>query len=357
VPVIRRLHNGMWGVIFGNGIGSASGDAGIYVMTVDPASGARSFYYLSTGQQGNNDGITSPAPADYDGDHITDYVYAGDLLGHIWRFDLTSSNPAQWGVTAGGPLFTDPSSQAITTKLMVASGPVSGLPRVMIDFGTGMKTPLTNTAPAAFSTGVHTLYGIWDWNMSTWNAKSTARFASLNTRPTGTLQQQQLIANAKGDLDGSANTICWADQTTCANTPQIGWYITLGHPGEQVIFNPVVYQNALLINTTVPADNSPFSCKNNGDGGYTIAVALDTGAAIPGLFPQYGDTLAAGSLTNNSGSPFIVLVGSQAFMVTQTVGGGKVDGPVSCPKGSLICDAPIKPQGPVGKRLTWIQRR
>jgi len=44
-------------------------------------------------------------------------------------------------------------------------------------------------------------------------------------------------------------------------------------------------------------------------------------------------------------------------MVTQTVGGGKVDGPVTCTKGSLICDAPIKPQGPVGKRLTWIQRR
>ena len=47
IPVIRRLHNGRWGVIFGNGIGSASGDAGIYVMTVDPATGARSFYYLS----------------------------------------------------------------------------------------------------------------------------------------------------------------------------------------------------------------------------------------------------------------------------------------------------------------------
>ena len=36
-----------------------------------------------------------------------------------------------------------PSGQAITTKVMVGSGPVQGLPRVMIDFGTGMKTPLT----------------------------------------------------------------------------------------------------------------------------------------------------------------------------------------------------------------------
>ena len=358
VPVIRRLHNGSWGVIFGNGFGSASGDAGIFIMTVNPTSGAKAFYYLGTGQQGTSDGIASPAPADYDGDHITDYVYAGDLHGNIWRFDLTSSDPTQWAVTTGGALFTDPTGQPITTKVMVGSGPVQGSPRAMIDFGTGMKTPLTNTAPAAFAPGVHTLYGIWDWNMSAWNAKSTARFVSLNTPPTAfTLQQQKLIPNANGDLDGSSNTICWADLTNCAQAPQYGWFITLGHPNEQVIFNPVIYQNALLVNTTLPADTSPFSCKNSGDGGYTIAIALDTGAAIPGLFPLYGDTLAAGSLTNNSGSPFIVMAGGQAYMVTQTVGGGKVDGPIACQKGSQLCDARIKPRGPVGRRLTWIQRR
>ena len=45
----------------------------------------------------------------------------------------------------------------------------------MIDFGTGMKTPLTNTAPADLRRACTPLYGIWDWNMSSWNAKSTAR--------------------------------------------------------------------------------------------------------------------------------------------------------------------------------------
>lgn len=173
VPVIRRLHNGNWGVIFGNGFGSASGDAGIFIMTVNPTSGARSFYYLGTNQSGKNNGIAAPSPADYDGDHVTDYVYAGDLLGNVWRFDLTNSDPGRWAATAG-PLFTDPSGQAITTKLMVGSGPVTGLPRAMLDFGTGMKTPLTNTAPAAFSAGAHALYGIWDWNMADWNTKSTS---------------------------------------------------------------------------------------------------------------------------------------------------------------------------------------
>src|SRR5262249_34888985 len=50
-PQIRRLHDGRWGIIFGNGIGSASGDGGIFVMTLDPNNGAQSatVYYLSTG--------------------------------------------------------------------------------------------------------------------------------------------------------------------------------------------------------------------------------------------------------------------------------------------------------------------
>ena len=91
-PQIRRLHNGNWAVIFGNGFGSTSGDAGIYIMSIDSASGAQTFYYLSTNTAGGN-GIAYATPADMDGDHITDYVYAGDLLGNVWRFDLTSNNP------------------------------------------------------------------------------------------------------------------------------------------------------------------------------------------------------------------------------------------------------------------------
>ncbi len=92
-PQIRRLHNGNWAVIFGNGFGSNSGDAGIYIMSIDNTTGAQTFYYLSTNTAGGN-GIAYATPADMDGDHITDYVYAGDLLGNVWRFDLTSNNPA-----------------------------------------------------------------------------------------------------------------------------------------------------------------------------------------------------------------------------------------------------------------------
>jgi type IV pilus assembly protein PilY1 len=46
-PQLRRLHDGRWAVIFGNGMGSASGDAGIFIMTLDPNTGAQGaqFYF------------------------------------------------------------------------------------------------------------------------------------------------------------------------------------------------------------------------------------------------------------------------------------------------------------------------
>jgi type IV pilus assembly protein PilY1 len=49
----------------------------------------------------------SPRLVDINGDGLTDMVYAGDNQGNMWKFDLTSYNPANWKVAFGGsPLFT-----------------------------------------------------------------------------------------------------------------------------------------------------------------------------------------------------------------------------------------------------------
>ena len=46
-PIIRRLHDGNWGVIFGNGLNSPTGTAGIYIMEVS-ATGAITFRFPAT---------------------------------------------------------------------------------------------------------------------------------------------------------------------------------------------------------------------------------------------------------------------------------------------------------------------
>jgi type IV pilus assembly protein PilY1 len=250
-PQIRRLHDGNWGVIFSNGLNSATGDAGIFVMVVSQTDGSRTFYYLSTGTSGTGNGIAYATPADFDGDHITDYVYAGDIKGNLWRFDLTSTDETKWaastvnGNTSPTPLFTTPGGQPITSQVAVASG-VNGTgqpQRMIISFGTGQKFPITTTTAATYASGQQAFYGVWDWNMTAnsttgpvsqtaWNNQSSVRFAGLDPGSTGlssaansVLAQSNLvnqvitINSANGDRPARTATLISAGTCCCPAIP------------------------------------------------------------------------------------------------------------------------------------------
>jgi type IV pilus assembly protein PilY1 len=369
-PTIRRLHNGSWAVIFGNGFNSRSGDAGIFVMTVNSSTGATTSYYLSTGTSGKENGIAYVYPTDLDGDMVTDYVYAGDLQGNLWRFDLTSDTPATWAASASvSLLFTTDAGQPITTKPVVwITAATQGVPhRLMVDFGTGRKVPITNSAPTQYESSTQSLYGIWDWNMDDWNAKSSAKFYSLTAPQTVSLVTQTVTTQATGELDGSSNVICWKGTTTCGSAASAnqdyGW--TLDMPGtyEQAIYNPNAYKGAFLVNTLIPTTNSVTSCSINTETGNTIAISMTTGGAVPGLFPGYRD--AIGFRTDGSGSVTGVNAGGKDYLITQSS-----DGPGQKP--TKVCDPPwvwtngactihtdfgASGSAASGKRLTWIKKR
>jgi len=364
VPQIRRFHNGMWGVILGNGFGSTSGDAGIYIMTVDPNTGAQTFYYLSSASGLAGNGIAYTTPADLDGDHITDYIYAGDLLGNVWRFDVTNSNPAKWAVTAGGPLFTTPGGQPITTKLVVAATPsTSGAQRIVVSFGTGQQTQLTNSSPTTYAGGTQSLYGIWDSNVAAWNAISTMQYASLpvaGPAPFATLQQQTILGSvpaASGYRAVSNNPVCWSNSNTCgAGNTQRGWYLNLPGAGEQIIYNPVLEVGAFIVNTTIPPNNNPLTCTASNPTGWTLAISPTTGGAFTksffgdsgGHFVNYNGQVVSGVALSGTGSVSIVTTAGAVngtFLVTQTTSGSGVV-------------LPINPLAAAkGTRLTWIEKR
>ncbi len=395
-PQIRRFHNGDWGAVFGNGLNSATGDAGIYVMLVDPTTGGQTFYYLTTGNAGTGDGITYVTAADLDGDHIVDYVYAGDANGNVWRFDLTSSDPSQWSASPT-PVYTTATGQPITSRVIVALVTAGGARRVMLEFGTGQQTPFSVTSAATYAASPQALYGVWDWNMGSWNAKSTTQYASLPTAtgilaPTATiagtasLQQQTITATYDPLLAAtsssttpssayyyrtvSANTICWADTSGCN---QYGWYVNLsagyanptdpnglqstntGYPQvyEQVIFNPVLEAGAFIVNTTIPPTSSLATCAATSAAGWTMALDPATGGAFPNSF--FGDAnhnflnvnnqAISGIALSGTGSPSFVTQGTMTYMVTQTVSG----------TGAITA---VNPQGGIkGTRLTWIEKR
>jgi type IV pilus assembly protein PilY1 len=387
-PTIRRLHNGDWAMIFGNGLGSASGDAGIYIMTVDPNTTNTTFYYLSTatGSAASPNGIAYASPTDLDGDHVTDYVYAGDLQGNVWRFDLTSNNPSNWKVTPG-PVFKTPAGQPITTAILGASGaPYPGMvQQLMLLFGTGQKFPLTNLNAATYASGTQSLYGVWDWNLTNWNTLSKVQYAALApaaaTGLSGTnqtilqanLEAQTVTINATtGNRDILSNqTICWFGSTSCSGTnSEYGWYINLPGGAEQVIYNPELVQQAITVNSIVPATNDPTSCALPLDTGFTYVLSAMTGAAFNQVFlpaseaanpnvntnPAYLDSAAIAMQTDATGSSFITGNASGTmFLIYETnqVQGG-AGGNSAIGSGTLGLNLPPNTSG---RRISWIERR
>jgi type IV pilus assembly protein PilY1 len=375
VPQIRRFHNGKWGAVFGNGLGAANGAAGIYVMIVDPTAATESFYYIGTSGTAAGNGIAYVTAADLDSDNITDYVYAGDAMGNVWRFDLTNANPSSW-TASSSPLFTTPGNQPITTQLIVASVPANtGPPRIMIDFGTGQLTQFTNTSAATYANGSQALYGIWDWNMggsSGWDAKGSVQYASLNSPQTITSSslQTQTITTTSNMRSVTANVVCWQGSTACTGgNTQFGWQVALPGSKEQVVYSPILELGIFIVNTSIPAVNDPLKCSSTLPTGFTMAINPTTGGSFPAsVFADstgsFNNLNISGMEWSGTGSGEVVTsggngtVGSKVYYVTQTVSGA-----IGSDGNGVGTQTPFVPQqmnvsgGTQGARLTWIQKR
>jgi outer membrane protein assembly factor BamB len=161
-------------VIFGNGYNSSNGHAVLYILDASKGSLVRK---IDTGVAQDN-GLSEPALIDVNLDRCVDYVYAGDLKGNLWKFDLTAHDPAGWGVAYGEdrngdgvidaagddlplPLFASP-NQPVTGRpdVMAMSGACGPeLPGNMVIFGTGRylgEADRHDVSPQS-------IYGIWDF--------------------------------------------------------------------------------------------------------------------------------------------------------------------------------------------------
>lgn len=378
-PIIRRLHNGNWAAIFGNGFNSSSGRAGVYIVEVNISTGATQVRYLDTGYtptSGFLNGIAHVSSADLDGDHVTDYVYAGDLAGNVWRFDLTSQDPTKWAVRSQ-PIFQT-GNLPITTHITVSLVPVGNQTRLMLNLGTGQIFPQTLTAPSTPSTNTQYIFGVWDWDMSGWNTlASGAPFVWLSRTATGVpstymltqsyLQTQTITTNSSytnGSISGvrtlTNNKVCWNGSNTCspssANT-QFGWQIALNGgtttSPEQVIYNPILQDGLFIVNTTLPGNTQILSCTAQPPSGFTMAMAPDTGGTTTSSY--FGDAtnnfvsssglVVSGVGLSAVGSPSFVTSSYRKYLVTQTSSG----------VGTVI-QVNTSAAGK-GKRLTWQKLR
>ncbi|MCK7574669.1 MAG: PilC/PilY family type IV pilus protein [Chromatiales bacterium] len=168
-----------WVAMFGNGYNnteadthpqnsatataSTSGYAMLYVLDALSGQVIRKIN-TAKGSGASPNGLATVAPDDADGDGVVDYVYAGDLLGKMWKFDL-SGDTSSWSVAYQNsgipePLYTakdgSGSAQPITTSPEIIGHPDGG---AVILFGTG-KYLEAGTDPGSVSQ--QTFYGIRD---------------------------------------------------------------------------------------------------------------------------------------------------------------------------------------------------
>ncbi|NNM10609.1 MAG: hypothetical protein HKO60_01640 [Pseudomonadales bacterium] len=341
-PIIAKANNGEWVVIVANGYNSTvadgrvgSGKAVLFVLAADDGE-VLAKIPVGNGSAGSPSGLSSPvAVSDIDVDHFTtlsngtdadqytvDYVYAGDLEGKLWKFDLSSTNPANWNSAA--LMYNAGSGQAITAKPAVGTFPTQGSSASnkqyrFVYFGTGKY----NEPNDVFSKTQQSFYGIVDDD--TWTSSSSA-------------------AVTKSDMVEQTFSGNFISSNPLASTDK-GWWLDLevGSSAERVVGGLAVVSNVVAFTTVQPNGNpcdaggtSYLYALNRFSGGATSSQVIDYNSDGEITSSDYGtgDTVQSrkelGSIvidTNLLGGPseeFVLFAESGAEVLKSTDRKGRV---------------------------------
>lgn len=267
-PAIVRMNNGDWAAVFGNGYNSANHRAVLYIVRLRDGA-LLSKVDTGVGSAAAPNGLASPLASDWtEDDLITRRIYAGDLQGNLWRFNVSATNANSWNLAgnrmvlfqardAGGtpqPITTRPGARPL---LNVEYNPL------MIVFGTGSFFRDQDST----STQVQTLYGVID----------TATLVNRNE-----LLQQEITWQGNVTFD-SYNYTVRSVSSNDATVAHKGWYLDLIYAGnaegERVISAPTfptgLTQNRVRFSTLIPNED-PCS---SGRSGFIMDLMLADGGA------------------------------------------------------------------------------
>ncbi len=303
-PGIAQLKDGTWVAIFGNGYNntetdsriSSSGNSVIYIVNLfdgtlikklDSKKGT-SADPLATNRP---NAMMQPAMVDKDSDGYVDNLYAGDLFGNLWHFDISSTSSDNWTSAIGtaatpAPLFitkgkkvggTTWITQPITTTPSVGFHPKGGM---LIFIGTGKYIEEADKTTTDQVT--QTFYGLWDKSGNT-TAISSDR---------STLQQQQILREDSSYRLMSNNSVDWSSK--------LGWYLDLvntgvtstqDNKGERQVTDSTLWLNQILFTTQIPNSDA---CAGGGTG-WVMKLNAQTGADLTpaDTLPEIGASLSS----------------------------------------------------------------
>lgn len=244
---MTKLNNGRWAVLMGNGVNSTNEKSVLLIQYLDGAKELVKLVADNTGANGN--GLSQPQVLDINGDGKADVAYTGDLLGNLWKFDLTSATDSNWNVAfSGTPLFvardTAGARQPITTAPTWVAHPYGGY---MLGFGTGREMSEGDRT----NVSLQTLYGVWD-NTSvsigigsvTLSGGTVVPDSSPGFGRASLVQQTQtetLNITGKTFYKTSTNTVPYIGAGA-----KRGWYLDWPGLGERTVANPSILDKRFM---------------------------------------------------------------------------------------------------------------
>ncbi|RZA21614.1 MAG: pilus assembly protein [Lysobacteraceae bacterium] len=249
-PLLAAVRNGSPtnAVVLGNGVNSTNDRAVLIVLDLETGAVIREID-TGAGSTAAPNGLSAPTGV-YAADGKTLlYAYAGDLLGNVWKFNLTSTSPAAWTATKIFNATKGSVAQPITSALTVATDPVTR--KRWVFFGTGrfMTTGDADDKTAS----AQSMYGFMD--------------------------EGQTSAYGRGNLTQRGITVAGDVRSFDAKAPLAatskGWYVDLPGAGERIVQDAQIASTFLITASMIPEGDA---CEASGTG-YINAIDAFTGTS------------------------------------------------------------------------------
>ncbi len=297
-PVITKLSDGTWTVMFTSGYNNISpGNGRGYLYVLDAISGSVVRKIEAVHKTGTVGDTTTPSNMGKisawvdtpDIDNTARYVYAGDLLGNLWRFDPNLAQNTTDYVTANPKrlaILKDSSNvvQPITTRPEL--GLIGSAGRIVL-VGTGKYLESSDVS----NTQQQTIYGIADRYQEINGGVATTDGVIPNVRDTDyTVAQTMSVART---LTGKAVDLTSPlDFSGAVSLGKTNWLVDLPESRERVNVDPQLVSGTLLVASNIPSSSS---CAAGGTSFINFMDYLTGGFVGSSTSPSDTDTNSASS--------------------------------------------------------------
>ena len=226
-------------------------------------------------------GLSSPAGVDYGQDGVLDYIYAGDMSGKLWRFDLTDANNF---TVAPSPIFDAGATQPISYRPAVMPVDVKDdtgkivSRRNLVLFGTGKlltENDRLDVTQQSFYAVIDTLdatpstvtkssllqQSVTDTSDTTERTSKDYRFGNYRR-----VSANELDANGKSTFDLTLNS-----------ETKNGWYMDFAEDSERLVTSPLLIGDKLIFGTGIPL--TAEKCQPGGKG-WVMGLNPLTGSVV-----------------------------------------------------------------------------